>query len=331
MILPGSPRALIINVIMKKLHIYLMAAFAAFAAISCQNEELVQTPESEENPGVQADPAVWTLTAGFKAEDGGSQIAPTSRTALEGTKVTWSVGDKINVNGVESLALTAADIEENAALAHFQFSEVPQGEELVAIYPASAYLGERDVTSTVTDPDTGDESEVTKHQVLVNFPSDQTYDPATQQVDPSAGILVGSGTGASCSFEHAVAYLRISCNQTVKSIRVRANAIQAASTGDWRAGMAMSGTRAIIRGSQYLTDNIMEDVGTSVTVDFGDSGSDQPVVIPVAARNYTRGLNFFVLTADGKYQYFKSESAVSLSAKLGKILDITLNLNALQT
>ena len=181
---------LTINVIMKKLHIYLMAAFAAFATIACQREELVQTPSPEENPEVQQGPAVWTLTAGFKAEDGGSQIAPASRTALEGTKVTWTVGDKINVNGVESLALTAADIEENAALAHFQFTEVPQGDSLVAIYPASAYNG-----TTVKDGET--------YQTF-NVPATQSYDYQSAGYDAASAIMTGVGTGTSVAFVHAM-------------------------------------------------------------------------------------------------------------------------------
>lgn len=306
---------LTINVIMKKLHIYLMAAFAAFATIACQREELVQTPSPEENPAVQQGPAVWTLTAGFKAEDGGSQIAPASRTALEGTKVTWTVGDKINVNGVESLALTAADIEENAALAHFQFTEVPQGDSLVAIYPASAYNG-----TTVKDGET--------YQTF-NVPATQSYDYQSAGYDAASAIMTGVGTGTSVAFVHAMAYLRITVTDAdVKSIRVMANSHFSGIVP--KAGMSIAGPRRVSTEATYPSDVMVPDDGSTVTLDFGDSGipAGTPMLLPIVPRNYNEGLNFFVITTDGKYKIFKSSSAFKLGTKNGTIQDFSITLGS---
>lgn len=290
----------------------MMAAFAAFAAISCAKEIREETPVKPDDNKVDA-PVVWTLSAGFKAEENDQPVAPASRTALNGTKMSWSVGDKINVNGVESLALTAADIEEDAALAHFQFTAVPQGDELIAVYPASAAGTYQDTLTSV------------------NFPATQSYDPETQAFDPNAAILLGSGTGTSCSFQHGAVYLKFTCDQPVKSIRIMANSYRS-SDGTLRAGMAVSGIRTVNFEQPFLTDAVLKDIGTSTTVDLGEGvAAGTPIVVAVPPRDYRHGLNFMVVTSSGKYQVFRSENAIQLAGKLGKIMSITLNLNDLKT
>ena len=290
-----------------------MAAFAAFAAISCAKEIREETPVKPEETEVNA-PVVWTLSAGFKPEENDQPVAPASRTALNGTKMSWSVGDKINVNGVESLALTAADIEEDAALAHFQFTAVPQGDELIAVYPASAAGTYQDTLTSV------------------NFPATQSYDPETQAFDPNAAILLGSGTGTSCSFQHGAVYLKFTCDQPVKSIRIMANAYTLNDNKEMRAGMAVSGIRTVNFDQYFLTDAVVPDIGSSTTVDLGAGvPAGTPIVAAMPPRNFKDGLNFMVITTDDKYQIFKSENGIQLASKLGKILNISLNLNDLKT
>ena len=290
-----------------------MAAFAAFAAISCQQELRPDQPVKGDEPAVDA-PVVWTLDAGFAAEEPGAQVAPSSKTTLNGTKITWSVGDKINVNGVESLALTAADIEEDASKAHFQFTAVPAGDSLLAVYPASTYASYQDTL------------------VSINFPATQSYNPASNGFDPTSAIMLGCGAGNACSFQHAAAYLKITCNQAVKSVRVMANCFPANSNKEMRAGMAISGIRTVNLDQPFLTDAVLEDIGSSTTADMGEGvAAGTPIVIALPPRNFKHGLNFMVITTDGKYQIFRSTSGIDLSTRLGKIMPISFNLDNLKT
>lgn len=290
-----------------------MAAFAAFAAISCQQELRPDQPVKGDEPAVDA-PVVWTLDAGFAAEEPGAQVAPSSKTTLNGTKITWSVGDKINVNGVESLALTAADIEEDASKAHFQFTAVPAGDSLLAVYPASTYASYQDTL------------------VSINFPATQSYNPASNGFDPTSAIMLGCGAGNACSFQHAAAYLKITCNQAVKSVRVMANCFPANSNKEMRAGMAISGIRTVNLNQPFLTDAVLEDIGSSTTADMGEGvAAGTPIVIALPPRNFNHGLNFMVITTDGKYQIFRSTSGIDLSTRLGKIMPISFNLDNLKT
>ena len=295
---------------MKKLYIYAMAAFAAFATISCQKELTPEKlAEDKEEVSVEA-PVVWTLNAGFVDE---TPIAPASRTALDGTKVTWTEGDQIVVNGVTSNPLTLANIKNEGASATFEFSSIPQGDSLVAVYPASVYGTYQDTLTSV------------------KFPANQSYDPAAKHFDPTAAIMVGHGQGNSCGFQHAAAYLKITCDQPVKSIRVMANCYNYNDNKEMRAGMAVSGIRTINFEQPFLTDAVLKDIGSSTTVDLGEGvAAGTPIVVAMPPRDFRHGLNFMVVTTSGKYQIFKSTSAVQLSQKLGKLLNIPLTLNNLK-
>ena len=309
---------------MKKYFRFLMAAFAATAALSCQQERLVDNTKQEETPDSPRTEVVWTLKAGFapSEESGAPSPAPASKVSLNDVKMSWSVGDKIVVNGITSLALTAEDIDDDPSCATFNFTSTPEGEDLVAIYPASAYKGNTETTTSVTDPESGVASDVVTTHAVVDFPADQSYDPATE----IPCILVGSCENGNCDFKHAAAYLELVCDQPVKSVRVMANAIQTTSTGDWRAGMAISGVRSIDLNKNYLTEVMLEDIGNTITADFGDAGTTDPIILAVPPRNYTSGLNFFVITTDGKYKIFRATSGFNFTSKLGKILSMNLSM-----
>ena len=309
---------------MKKYFRFLMAAFAATAALSCQQERLVDNTKQEETPDSPRTEVVWTLKAGFapSEESGAPSPAPASKVSLNDVKMSWSVGDKIVVNGITSLALTAEDIDDDPSCATFNFTSTPEGEDLVAIYPASAYKGNTETTTSVTDPESGVASDVVTTHAVVDFPADQSYDPATE----IPCILVGSCENGNCDFKHAAAYLELVCDQPVKSVRVMANAIQTTSTGDWRAGMALSGVRSIDLNKNYLTEVMLEDIGNTITADFGDAGTTDPIILAVPPRNYTSGLNFFVITTDGKYKIFRAASGFNFTSKLGKILSMNLSM-----
>ena len=301
----------LIRKIMKKIN-YILAAFAALAALSCAKELRPDTEGKAEKGNEPKPEVVWTLNAGFPQE-GVDQVAPASRTALNGTKVSWTAGDQIVVNGVTSLALEAENITNEGASATFEFSSIPEGDTLVAVYPASVYSVYQDSLEAVT------------------FPAHQTYDPATQQFDPSASILLGQGTGAGCTFRHAAAYLKITCDQPVKSIRVMANCYNTNSDTEMRAGMAVSGIRTVNFDQPFLTDAVLVDNGSSTEISFGEGvPAGTPIVLSMPPRNFRDGLNFMVITTDGKYQIFRSSSPVQLAGKLGKLLDLSLSLNNLK-
>ena len=297
---------------MRYFRYYLLAAFAAFAVLSCQKEQYIAQDNPDNEPEVVDAPVVWTLDARFAPEEEEPSATPMSRTDLNDTKMVWTVGDVINVNGMNSQPLTSEDIDsEDASFAHFRFSDTPQGDDLVCVYPASAY-------SSIND------------EPYVTFPADQSYNPTTQSVSPSACILVGSGTGNTCAFQHAAVYLEISFNQAVKSVRVMANSYNYNNNKEMRAGMAVSGIRKINLGQTYLTEPALADIGTSVTVDLGEGvAADTPIILSVPPRNYSHGLNIMVVTTDNKYQIFKS-GALQLSQKRGKLMGISFSLNSLK-
>ena len=69
---------------MKKYFRFLMAAFAATAALSCQQERLVDNTKQEETPDSPRTEVVWTLKAGFapSEEPGAPSPAPASKVSL---------------------------------------------------------------------------------------------------------------------------------------------------------------------------------------------------------------------------------------------------------
>lgn len=297
---------------MKKINITILSLAALLAAISCRKDVADEAPAPSDG---QEKVVAWTLNAGFCADED-AEASDVSKTTLNGKKTTWKTGDQIVVNGVASYELEEEDIASGGEYARFSFPEEPSGESLVALYPASAYAG-----TTEKDGET---------YYTLNVPSSQSYDYTSEGCDCNSAILVGEGSGDSVEFGHAMAYLKISCDKDVKSIRVMANS-HYNSSGNIVAGLAMSGLRRISTEASFPTDYLASDNGSTVALDFGDSPvpAGTAVVMPVIPRNYSAGVNFFVVTPDNKYQIRRART-FNISSKAGKILNISLTLDELK-
>ena len=281
---------------MKKTLIIAGLAAAVLALFSCQKTIEPQsentTATQEENvTEPQSGETVFTLMATAPesdAQNGEAVPAPAVKTSLSGLDVSWKAGDKIRVNGIESKPL-AADKIKSPTSAEFEFDqEITAPYE--AIYPSDAY--EADSYSSGS--------------ARMSFPAAQTYEAGN--FDPSAAVMIGTGTSG-VSFSHAVAYLKLTFDQSVKSVRVMAND-----------GTRVAGRMDIDFGTRAMTDHYASSKEfNTVTLDCGTgAAAGDPLVIAIPARNYPEGLNLFVVTADNQYQMVRT-GAVDLSTKAGVI------------
>ena len=291
---------------MKKTLIIAGLAAAVLALFSCQKTIEPQsentTATQEENvTEPQSGETVFTLMATAPesdAQNGEAVPAPAVKTSLSGLDVSWKAGDKIRVNGIESKPL-AADKIKSPTSAEFEFDqEITAPYE--AIYPSDAY--EADSYSSGS--------------ARMSFPAAQTYEAGN--FDPSAAVMIGTGTSG-VSFSHAVAYLKLTFDQSVKSVRVMAND-----------GTRVAGRMDIDFGTRAMTDHYASSKEfNTVTLDCGTgAAAGDPLVIAIPARNYPEGLNLFVVTADNQYQMVRT-GAVDLSTKAGVIAPQSKNLTKL--
>ena len=161
---------------MKKSILLAGLAVVTLAFVSCQKElEQLENPAAAgENTELAGEP-VFFLTASVEEQ----------KTTLDGVTVNWSVGDKIVVNGVTSLPLTAESI--NGKAATFAFEAVLEA-PYRAVYPASAYVADSD------DPE--------NDQATVIIPAEQNVTAGS--FDPAAAIMIGEGDANGLTFSHAV-------------------------------------------------------------------------------------------------------------------------------
>ncbi|MBP5374189.1 MAG: hypothetical protein J6Y31_04655 [Bacteroidales bacterium] len=291
---------------MKKTLIIAGLAAAALALVSCQKVQEVQPEDSsaaQEENVVEAGTGetVFTLLATAPETDpetGEPVSAPGVRTSLSGLDVSWKVGDKIRVNGIESKPL-AADKIKSPTSAEFEFDQEVTA-PFEAVYPSEAYEADSYASGSAR----------------MSLPSTQTYEAGN--FDPAAAVMIGTGTSG-VAFHHAVAYLKLSFDQPVKSVRVMAND-----------GTRVAGRMDVDFGTLAMTDHYASSKEyNTVTLDCGSgAAANDPLVIAIPARSYPEGLNIFVVTTDNKYQIVRT-GAVDLSTKAGVIAPQSKSLNKL--
>ena len=266
----------------------------ALVAVSCAKETLpVQQQAEEQTTGKVFGETVFTLSAVMDNSD-------ESKVSLDGIHMSWTEGDQIVVNGVTSKPL--AKIKENGG-AEFEFDKV-LNPPFYAVYPASAYV-EGSYTVEGETPATN-----------IDFPAKHTYHAGS--IDPATAIMVGTASeGGNILFSHAVTCLKLTFNEDVKSVRVMANN-----------GMRMAGYLKIDYAEKG-TSNYYPTANYNTVTMTGDISAGSPVVIAIPAKNYTDGLNIFVVTSNNQYQVLKT-SAFDATSKKGSLLVKHANLTSLK-
>lgn len=257
----------------------ILAAFA-LALLACTSKEI--------------EPAVPVQTMTLRA-----CVDDATKTVLvdNGDKtydVNWAAGDVINVNGQASTAISIDGTDARVATFTLPVVESPY----VAVYPASVYTSDYTAAVDAETPAT----------MNVTLPAVQNY--VAGGFDPAAAVLLGKGDAA-LTFNHAMAYLKITVTGTtdtdaIKSVRVQANDGTPVS-GPFTA--SFGDTPSLVSGTQTYS---------TATVDCG-SGVAQGTALYIAipAKTYSHGINLLVLDINNHYMVIRS--AASFSAIAGKI------------
>ena len=271
---------------MKKIMMFVAVAAAAALAFSCnkETEPVVESVDANTNQNI------GTVTPG----DGQFSLtlsSPQTKTSF-GDKVgsayakNWTVGDKINVNGIESKELTVDD-GAGTSTATFHFESDISGAAYNVVYPASAYSA-----SGVTIP-------------AVQSTADGSFDPA-------ADIILGYGTDPSAiTLYNAVAYLKIKMkkgdygNFGVKSIAVTS------------ANKKLNGTFPVAGGTAITvpassSDVAEETVTLNITGDVVLGDTEKEFLIALAPQTLAGGISVTVTDKQDNTQTMTKSSSTEL-------------------
>lgn len=288
---------------MRKTFIYFAAICTVCSVLfSCTKEqdklETETIEEKAEKPsGIEQGDGVYSITL----------TSPVTKTAFADTyeqddhtfyNKHWTVGDKISVNGQESLALTAGDIDGDSRKATFHFEEaIPAVETYQVVYPSTAYNSS---TKKVT------------------IPAVQTF--TSGNFDKDADIILGYGTDLNdITLRNAVAYLKIKLtkgdygNFGVKEVKLTAS------------GKMLNGDYAIADGGLTLTVPASTETESEQTITLDASAinpllSDSETVFLLAVAPQTLSGGFTVTLTDTKDNTMDKTKSSSTELAAGSIL-----------
>ena len=256
---------------MKYRYIFALCA-ASILAFSCQKEQSV--PQETVLPE-SGNEAVTILTAGIEQ----------TKTVLDGTSVLWKDGNKINVNGEESSALSLAV---PSASAEFTLGVISLPYK--ALYPASAYTS----ASTLTLPYT------------------QEY-TAGSFADGAAAMYAYTTEGNNLSFHHLTCIVKVSVTRAssdpdthdIKYVEFRSKGAEKVSglfSIDYTTGELTPS------GAAGDTDNAVRVTGSVSTA----SGADFYIAVP--ANTYASGFTVKVCDTEGHYMEKSKDASTALEA-----------------
>lgn len=256
---------------MKYRYIFALCA-ASILAFSCQKEQSV--PQETVLPE-SGNEAVTILTAGIEQ----------TKTVLDGTSVLWKDGNKINVNGEESTALSLAV---PSASAEFTLGVISLPYK--ALYPASAYTS----ASTLTLPYT------------------QEYTSGSF-ADGAAAMYAYTTEGNNLSFHHLTCIVKVSVTRAssdpdthdIKYVEFRSNGAEKVSglfSIDYTTGELTPS------GAAGDTDNAVRVTGSVSTA----SGADFYIAVP--ANTYASGFTVKVCDTEGHYMEKSKGASTALEA-----------------
>ena len=264
---------------------YMLPLFLA-VMVSCSKE----TPGANEPETPYA--PVLTLTASI-----GGDVTKTSLGQEADGKypVSWTVGDRICVNGAESGDAVFSDAD--AKIATFSFNEILGTEGFKAVYPASAW----------------------KTDGVITVPAAQTY--IKDSFDPASAIMLAYSADAaeSLHFSHLMAYLVLSFDteydkDPMKSITVKSNGDEPMS-GDFNVDFTAE--------SPALTP-VSGTGAAAVTVNCGDGVAlGTEVVVAVPAQTYASGIEITAEDSNGHRTTRSLKS--SFAPKAGTVYSMPIN------
>ena len=218
--------------------------------------------------------------------------------------VFWTDTDRIVVNGT-----TSRDIiidQEDKKNAHFTMDVVDA--PYCAVYPAETYVA--DSFSSETDT------------LNMLVPAVQKY--VEGGFDPTSAIMYAYSESAEegISFRHAMAYLKLTANVDVKSVRVNGNNNEAIS-GEFTGKFSKDGSTFSPRKYDGKTKG-----NTSVVYSNGDAGitAGTPMFIAIPASLYAKGLVLTVVDMENHCQVLRSEA--SFHALSGKVYPTSIDFNS---
>lgn len=290
---------------MKKIFV-IAAAFAALAVSQSCNKNDIDSPIKAQK---EYDGPITLVKAGFSDE---------TKTALgekDGNKwsVEWSAGDAIMINSIASSSITIDTDNHSSATFEFQGAlDYPYH----ALTPAA--LAKVDTYIHGTDADT----------VTVTLPATQTY--VAGSYDPAAAVMLGYAEDGNLLVKSAMSFLQIKIqggtdSDAIKSVRVRSNTDLNTEDGDY-GRQPMSGDFTAVIGAEAGKLVAGIKAGQSVTLDCGAGvaqGTDLFIAIP--AQKYTKGINIFIVDANGHYQEIVSTKPFEAAA--GSIYPTTIAFN----
>lgn len=229
-----------------------IAALCCIALASCTENNLDDVkPEEPSNGGTVLTAVIGADTKTTIGEKSGKEYS-----------ILWTAGDKINVNGEQSseAVIEAAD----AKSAKYSFAKELTA-PFSAVYPSSVY----------------------KSEGVVTIPSSQSYKAGT--FDPSSALLCAySGSDASLTFHHLMAYLKLSFGNTAGNTALeKIMKVEVKSNG----GEPMSGEFSVNYESGSITPAEGNE-STIITMSCGTDGLDlgNEILVAIPAQKYAKGL-----------------------------------------
>lgn len=249
---------------MKTLKYTLIPLCAALLA-SC-GELNVDSPEATQPETPQTEGTVLTATIGQA-----TKTILGDKDAQGKYKVSWAIGDKINVNGDESAEAVIAE----DGTASFSF-----GKEMTApfkaVYPSAAFKSV--------------EGEV----VTVTVSSTQTYAAGT--FDAASALMYASAEeGTALTFHHLMAYLKLSFTTASDLDKIKTVSLKARGTE------SMSGDFTLDFSAETPALASASEKAGSIIVNCGEEGIalGKEVIVAVPAQTYASGLEIVTTDVNG--------------------------------
>ena len=293
---------------MKKIFYTFMTVAAALSLAGCTKE----LEEATQTSGNAPEEESGYIVLGASLPDSDDSQASDTKTTIsknEGKSsysVFWADGDAISVNGEASKAINIEPANKKNALFTLPASV---NAPFCAVYPVGAYS-----VGTYTDgTDTLD----------IKVPSEQKY--VKDGIDPNSAIMLAySKDGKNLGFSHAMAYLKLSVNTDVKSVRINGNNNDAVS-GTYKYSVSAKGD--IVFMAQMNSLNQPTTPNTSIVYSAGDDSfipAGEFMFIAIPAVLYQNGFTLTIVNKDNKYQVVKSNTDTPFEAVSGKVYPTTV-------
>ena len=294
---------------MKKIFYTFMTIAAAISVAGCAKE----LEEAAQTPGTAPEEESGYIVLGASLPDSDDPAGDTKTTISKNEgqssySVFWAEGDAISVNGERS---KPANIDpankKNASFTLPASVNAP----FCAVYPAGAYM---DDTYSHTD---------LKDSLNITVPATQKY--VENGIDPESAIMLAySSDGKTLNFRHAMAYLKLTVNTAVKSVRINGNYNDAIS-GEFTAKREVEGSSLTFAPKKDKDGKAKGN--TSITYSATDAVPvGTPMFIAIPASTYSKGLTLTIIDSENHYQVIKSTN--SFTASRGKVYPTSVDFNS---